>query len=104
MSLTISIDVDLRIRDLLETVARDSALIQKESRKLDSKIREQAETIKGLTESKSRELELLNTLSDILFIINEDKDGSFFLCEEAAETLNDARELVARVQALRGIK
>lgn len=60
-------------------------------------------SVKELTESKNRELELLNALSDILYIINEDKDGSFFICEEGAETLNDARGLVGRIKALRGI-
>jgi hypothetical protein len=50
---------------------------------------------------KSREKELLLMLDSILSLINEDKDGSFFIREEGAETLNDSHTLVDRTSALR---
>lgn len=31
-------------------------------------------------------------LSDLLYVINPDKDGSFFICEEAADIISAARK------------
>lgn len=31
-------------------------------------------------------------LSDLLYVINQDKDGSFFICEEAADIIESARK------------
>lgn len=35
-----------------------------------------------------------NALADLLLVINRDKDGSFFICAEAAEYIERAKALL----------
>ena len=37
------------------------------------------------------------TLATLLYVINPDKDGSFFICEESTDFINEARKLVEAV-------
>ena len=39
-------------------------------------------------------VELRAALSSLLHVINQDKDGSFFICEEAAQVVGDAKEVL----------
>jgi hypothetical protein len=40
---------------------------------------------------------LKGALATLLYVINPDKDGSFFICEEATDFINEARKLVEAV-------
>jgi hypothetical protein len=41
---------------------------------------------------------LLEAMDNLLFVINKDKDGSFFICEEAAPMLEAARDAIAKAK------
>ncbi len=39
----------------------------------------------------------LNCIHEFLFVINPDKDGGFFICEEATEHLEEVNEIINKL-------
>ena len=50
---------------------------------------------------RSREEKLAAALSELLSTMNQDKDGSYFLCEEASHLVDDAWDLLDTKQESR---
>lgn len=40
---------------------------------------------------------LKRTMEDLLFVINKDKDGSYFICAEAEHTINKLRQTIKEI-------
>lgn len=48
---------------------------------------------------KAREHVLAAALEDLLFVINAEKDGDFFICAEASDVIDQARAAVTLYKA-----
>lgn len=53
------------------------------------------EAVDEVRQTEASEINRLRVaLSSLLSVINRDKDGSFFICEEAAQEIEDAHEVL----------